>query len=118
MRNRDKDDRNIDERNNSDSENVSDNQDATIALTISHPSVENEKWFKTYWRPAMGWLYMLICVFDFILFPIGNMLFFAYTKEAFIAWKPITLDNGGLVHISFGTIIGVTAWTHAGEKRL
>ena len=30
---------------------------------------EEEHWVKAYWRPAMGWLYMLICFMDFIGFP-------------------------------------------------
>ena len=35
-------------------------------------STENGKdspW-KSNWRPAMGWLYLAVCICDFILFPI------------------------------------------------
>jgi hypothetical protein len=24
----------------------------------------------TKWRPAMGWMYMLVCIMDFVIFPI------------------------------------------------
>ena len=29
-----------------------------------------EHWSQKYWRPAMGWSYMAICLFDFMLAPI------------------------------------------------
>ena len=29
-----------------------------------------EKWFVKYWRPAAAWVYLLICLFDFVLMPI------------------------------------------------
>ena len=30
----------------------------------------NTDWINNKWRPAMGWLYMLTCFFDFVIFPI------------------------------------------------
>ena len=27
-------------------------------------------WISAKWRPMMGWMYMVVCVFDFIIFPI------------------------------------------------
>ena len=36
-----------------------------------HPNNKSsEDWMNSKWRPAMGWLYMTVCAFDFILFPI------------------------------------------------
>lgn len=82
---------------------------------VPNSSVQQEDWVKTYWRPGMGWLYMAICAFDFIIFPIVAMLlpllfhFFSIPGE-YKPWQPLTLDNGGLIHLSFGAILGVTAW--------
>lgn len=77
-----------------------------------------EHWMKSYWRPAMGWLYMGICACDFILFPIISMFMPVFIKNfQYIAWKSITLDNGGLIHLAFGAILGVTAYGRTMEKK-
>ena len=31
---------------------------------------EQEDWMTKKWRPAMGWMYMAVCITDFTLFPI------------------------------------------------
>jgi hypothetical protein len=72
---------------------------------------------KAYWRPAMGWLYMLICFCDFVGFPIISMFMPVFIKGLpYVAWKSITLDNGGLIHLAFGAILGVTAYGRTQEK--
>lgn len=81
-----------------------------------------EHWMKKYWRPAMGWLYMAICAFDFIIAPILAMLMPVYLKMLgdtsieYVPWKSITLENGGMIHLAFGAILGVAAWTRGQEK--
>ena len=35
---------------------------------------------------------------------------------AYSAWQPITLIGGGMVHMSFGAVLGITAWTRGVEK--
>ena len=81
----------------------------------------DESWVKQYWRPAMGWLYMLICLADFVIFP-ALTIFLPVIFKAFgiivpyVPWKSITLENGGLVHMAFGAILGVAAWTRGQEK--
>ena len=82
---------------------------------------EEEHWMKAYWRPAMGWLYMLMCFMDFVLFPIIAMkmpiIMKAWGIQAnYIAWQSLTLSNGGLIHLAFGAILGVSAWTRGQEK--
>jgi uncharacterized membrane protein len=78
---------------------------------------QNEHWMKAYWRPAMGWLYMLMCFCDFVAFPIIAMFMPQFLKGmTYIPWKSITLDNGGLIHMAFGAILGVAAWTRGQEK--
>jgi hypothetical protein len=81
----------------------------------------NEHWLKSFWRPAMGWLYMGICFMDFIGFPLLTIFLpiifkpFGLTMP-YTAWKSLTLDNGGLIHIAFGAILGVAAFSRGAEK--
>jgi len=77
---------------------------------------QNEDWMKTKWRPAMGWLYMVICFCDFVMFPILAMFMPIFIKMQYVAWKSITLDNGGLIHLAFGAILGITAFGRTQEK--
>lgn len=80
------------------------------------PNFKEEHWFKTYWRPVMAWTYTIICIFDFILAPMGMFGLAIYTKAAYVAWVPLTLQNGGLVHLAFGAIIGIYTWGRTKEK--
>jgi hypothetical protein len=84
-------------------------------------SVLDKSWIKQYWRPGMGWVYMAICIADFIVFP-ALMIFLPVIFKAYgitvpyVAWKSLTLENGGIVHMAFGAILGVAAWTRGKEK--
>lgn len=86
------------------------------------PDVQNENWVKSYWRPAMGWLYMAICAFDFIIFPLMTIFYPVFAKllgvegANYTPWESLTLTNGGLIHMAFGAILGVAAWTRGQEK--
>ena len=75
-----------------------------------------EDWINRKWRPHMAYVYMSICIFDFILGPILNYAFFSHTGATFNEWKPLTLTEGGLFHMAMGAIIGVAAFTRGQEK--
>jgi hypothetical protein len=83
---------------------------------------QSEHWMKTYWRPAMGWLYMAICAFDFIIGPVMSMTMpiilrgLGADNITYTPWESLTLSNGGLIHLAFGAILGITAWTRGQEK--
>ena len=65
----------------------------------------------------MAVTYMAINIFDFILGPIlYNLLQYWNPGQAIGMWQPLTLQGGGLIHISFGAILGVAAWTRGQEK--
>lgn len=86
-------------------------------------SRNNEHWFKSYWRPAAGWVYLAICAMDFIIFPIMNMMLPIVAKAfsvaiAYAPWNPITLANGGLIHLAFAAILGVAAFTRGTERQI
>jgi len=68
------------------------------------------------WRPFMGWTYMFICLFDFCIGPVMNVVFSIMTKTPLIAWKSLTLDNGGLFHLAMGAVLGVAAYGRTQEK--
>jgi hypothetical protein len=82
---------------------------------------EDEHWAKAYWRPAMGWLYMVICFMDFVGFPMITMFLPVIFKGigvqvTYVAWQSLTLSNGGLIHLAFGAILGVTSFMRGQEK--
>jgi hypothetical protein len=76
---------------------------------------KDENWIIRTWRPAMAWLYMAICAFDFILAPILFIVIQAKVSGT-IQWQPLTLMAGGLFHLAMGAIVGVAAWTRGQEK--
>lgn len=78
---------------------------------------QDEHWMKAMWRPAMGWLYMVICFMDFVAFPAISMFMPILVKGMpYLAWQSLTLSNGGLIHMAFGAILGVAAYGRTQEK--
>lgn len=77
----------------------------------------NTDWINNRWRPVMGWVYMFICVFDFIIAPIAwSMLQATFNGQVTAPWQPLTLQGAGLLHMSFGAILGITAHGRTREK--
>lgn len=76
----------------------------------------NSDWMNSKWRPAMGWLYMITCTFDFIIFPILWAIFQASVHQKVDAWDPITLQGAGLYHLAMGAILGIAAYGRTQEK--
>src|SRR5690554_4827421 len=94
---------------------------------------ELENGFKKYRRPVAAYVYLTICLFDFIAAPIFiEMRNSRVNTEAFTEirqlneesvqlkaleqldlgraeWQPLTLAGGGLFHVSFGAILGISA---------
>jgi hypothetical protein len=76
-----------------------------------------EDWMNTKWRPAMGWMYMIVCTFDFVIFPmLWSLLQSISGGSVTTQWQPLTLQGAGLFHIAMGAIVGVTAWSRGQEK--
>jgi hypothetical protein len=80
-----------------------------------------EHWMSKYWRPAMGWLYMLICFMDFCVFPLLSMFLPVIERMfglqmGYVPWNSLTLSNGGLIHLAFGAILGVSAYGRTQEN--
>jgi hypothetical protein len=91
-----------------------------------------EKWFVKYWRPAAAWIYLAICVFDFVIMPVyvakTNLKLEDVVKVSSTfegseklgaltllmkknTWEPLTVMESGMFHLSFGAILGVAAYT-------
>jgi hypothetical protein len=83
---------------------------------LSDSDKKKEDWMNAKWRPMMGWIYMITCVTDFILFPILWSILQASLKQPVTAWQPITLQGAGLFHLSMGAIIGIAAFGRTQEK--
>jgi len=78
---------------------------------------EQEDWMTKKWRPAMGWMYMAVCITDFTLFPILWSLLQAVSHgQVTSQWQPLTLQGAGLFHLAMGAVLGVAAWSRGQEK--
>ena len=96
--------------------NVADDKNLANSSRVMLPS--EEPWYVSLWRPAMAWMYMGICVFDFVLGPFFYAWFAWYTKDfaKFGEWQPLTLQGGGLFHAAMGGILGVSSWSRGREN--
>ena len=77
----------------------------------------HEDWMNKKWRPAMGWMYMTVCIFDFIVFPIAWAVFQSYIEASpVLPHDPFTLQGAGLFHMAMGAVLGIAAWSRGQEK--
>jgi len=79
-------------------------------------SQQLEDWMNRKWRPAMGWLYFVVCITDFIVFPVLWAVFYANTGTTVQPWDPLTLKGGGLFHVAMGAVLGIAVWSRGQEK--
>jgi len=77
---------------------------------------KKEDWMNSKWRPMMGWMYMLVCMFDMILFPVLWSLLQTFTQTPITQWNPLTLQGAGLFHIAMGAVLGIAAFGRTQEK--
>lgn len=78
------------------------------------------EWMQKYWRPCAAFMYMICCLCDFAVFPIMFTVVQFWEQEAandaFRQWVPITLQGGGLFHVSMCAVLGVSAYGRTQEK--
>jgi hypothetical protein len=84
---------------------------------MSDSEKKKEDWMNSKWRPACGWMYIVVCLFDFMIAPI----LWSITQAVFhggvnVQWQPLTLQGAGLFHVAMGAIIGVSAYGRTQEK--
>jgi len=108
--------------------------------------VTPESGFKKNWRPGLAWIYVLICLFDFVLAPIMMTVYYETSRpetmkvkdylnagfsttetieiiktqpsENYQQWQPLTLQAGGFFHIAMGGILGIGSYTRGKEKQM
>ena len=74
------------------------------------------EWMQKLWRPAMGWMYMLICLLDMAVFPVLWSILQAMMHVPITQWNPLTLQGAGLFHIAMGAVLGISAFGRTQEK--
>ena len=78
---------------------------------------KKEDWMNSKWRPMMGWMYMLICTMDMVVFPVLWSLLQSLSHGAVNSqWQPLTLQGAGLFHIAMGAVLGIAAHGRTQEK--
>ena len=84
---------------------------------MSESEKKKEDWMNAKWRPMMGWMYMVVCICDFVLFPIlWSLVQAVHGGQVSSQWQPITLQGAGLFHIAMGAVLGLAAWGRTQEK--
>ena len=88
-----------------------------MAEKMSESEKKKEDWMNSKWRPMMGWMYMGVCIFDFVVAPV----LWSLTQAMFhggvnVQWQPLTLQGAGLFHISMGAVLGLAAYGRTQEN--
>ena len=85
-------------------------------VLVAHDK-DSSDWINKKWRPVMGWVYMLTCTMDFVVFPIlWSVLQTVQGGQVTSQWNPITLQGAGLYHIAMGAVLGIAAYGRTKEK--
>ena len=83
---------------------------------LSASEQKKEDWMNSKWRPMMGWMYMVVCMMDMVIFPILWSLLQTLTHSPITQWNPLTLQGAGLFHIAMGAVLGIAAFGRTQEK--
>jgi hypothetical protein len=91
---------------------MSEGGESTVAL-----DKDATDWINKKMRPMMGWIYMLTCTCDFVIFPVLWSILQAMTHGNVTSqWQPLTLQGAGLYHIAMGAVLGIAAYGRTKEK--
>lgn len=76
-----------------------------------------EDWLHRKWRPMMAMMYMVVCMFDFLVAPIlWSLLQAMQHGQITNQWNPLTLQGAGLFHLAMGGVLGIAAYGRTQEK--
>ena len=81
-----------------------------------NPEKKDEDWMQKKWRPAMGWMYMLVCTLDMAVFPVLWSVLQMFQHTTITQWQPLTLQGAGLFHLAMGAVLGIAAFGRTQEK--
>ena len=82
----------------------------------SASETKKEDWMNSKWRPMMGWMYMLVCTMDMVIFPVLWSLLQTTVGTGLTQWNPLTLQGAGLFHLAMGAVLGIAAFGRTQEK--
>ncbi len=97
-------------------------------------------WYQRTWLPFLAGIYMLICLFDFIIMPVYTAAHNSRIENAVLTtieakdvadfadgiikanqsqrqWNPLTLLGGGMFHLAFGALLTGGAVTRGIAKK-
>ena len=85
---------------------------------LSDSEKKKEDWMNSKWRPMMGWMYMSICLFDFLVAPVLWSVLQSLSNHGAVnsQWQPLTLQGAGLFHLAMGAVLGIAAYGRTQEK--
>ena len=87
-----------------------------VVKSTTESNIQEESWYTARWRPTAAYVYLAICLFDFLLAPIGMPFISLLTHTTNVVWVPLTTTGGSIFHLSFGAIIGISAYGRTREK--
>ncbi len=73
-------------------------------------------WIFTHWRPSLGYSYVAICLFDFLIAPAILLIWSVVQGGPLHIWAPITLSVNAMYHLSMGGILGIQVYGRTKEK--
>ena len=87
------------------------------------------KTINRFWRDWAALIYLFICLIDFFVAPLMWNLEMAEHCNDLVRypvgetcdatrWVPLTLGAGAMFHLSFGAILGATAWRKKDEVEI
>ena len=76
------------------------------------------EWIQNRWRPITAIVYLVICVFDFMVFPVlwSFFLYFTQAADTSIGWDPLTLKGAGMFHLSL-VLFWASVHIQGGKRR-
>ena len=108
----------------------------TTTETSFMPSKKEPTW-KGAWRPAAAFIYLFVCLMDFVVLPMTMVknsnpaitvdlamkfkqpaarIQALQTLQSQKQWTPLTTQGNGVFHLAFGAILGAAAFGRSQEK--
>jgi hypothetical protein len=81
--------------------------------------IKKEDWMQKRWRPAMGWLYMGICAFDFVICSYTMESSSSHLLKRYFIHTMATIDftRSRTVPYSNGSSIGFNCFQHMADHK-
>ena len=79
--------------------------------------MNKDDFFHTGFRPALAWIYCIVCLFDFTIMPIlFNILQFNTSGQNISDYSAISLQGSGIFHLSMAGILSINSHSKSKER--